>query len=314
MPETWGAMVGRKDHARGGLGARVSSAVRHPRRTVRRLRLRARLLSLRVRNRLSRRPVTGSADVVVSMTSHGQRISTVFAAIESIAQGTVLPARMVLWISDDDAWSNPPIELVRLQLRGLELQRSEDFGPHKKQYPYARTFETGDRRLAVADDDVFYPRDWLAGLIEAARLHPDDVHGYRAHRLAVTDDDAIGPYATWTPAPSDIGSFAIMCTGIGGIIYPASLITALQSAGERFKEVAPRADDVWVHAISVESGIRTRQIAARWRDLDPIPGSQTGTLYHQNVRRGGNDEQIAAAYSQAAIARVVADVRLLDAP
>jgi len=296
------------------MAARVNGAIRHPRRTARRLRLRARLLFLRTRNRFSGRPVTGSADVVVSMTSYGHRMSTVFAAIESIARGTVRPARMVLWISEDDAWNDPPVELVRLQRRGLELRRTEDYGPHKKQYPYARSFEAGDRRLAVADDDVFYPRDWLAGLIDAAGRHPDEVQGYRAHRIAITGSDAIAPYATWTPAPSDIGSFAIMCTGLGGIIYPASLVAALRTAGERFRDVAPRADDVWVHAISVESGIRTRQIPARWRDLDPIPGSQIGTLYFQNVRRGGNDAQITTAYSPAAVGRIVADARLMDAP
>jgi len=286
--------------------------VRHPRRTAMRLRLRAAMARLRLVNRFSRRPAVGDADAVVSVTSFGHRLSTVFAALETIARGSVRPRRLILWVSDPDFLAAPPKEIVRLQRRGLEILACPDYGPHKKQFPYASAGAPHTLPLVIGDDDVFYPRGWLAGLVAAARAEPALVHGYRAHRITLTGD-ALAPYAQWLPAPDLSPSYAVVCTGVGGIIYPPALLDALAAEGEGFLAVAPRADDVWVHAVSVRAGIRTQQIPSRRRDLDAIPGTQRGTLQSVNVKAGGNDAQIAAAYGPAEIAAIVADARALTA-
>ena len=293
------------------MSSRVVGAVMHPVRTATRLRLRSKSRFFALVNRFSRRSVLGDGDAIVSMTSFAHRLDTVHITLESIARGSVRPRRVVLWVADANFVKNPPPQLVRLQKRGLELLETSDFGPHKKQYPIARSKTYHELPVVVADDDVFYPNGWLQGLLAAHHEDPTTVHGYRAHRLVLDKDSKLAPYAQWVPAPSNKPSFAIMATGVGGIIYPTGLLDALREEGEGFLTVAPRADDVWVHVVSVRAGIRTSQIPSERRDLDAVPGTQRNTLQGVNVKGGGNDVQIAQSYGPHEICLITKDAKAL---
>jgi hypothetical protein len=272
-----------------------------------RIRIRARMTQLRLVNRASRKSVLGDGPVVVNLTTFGHRLATVHYALESIAAGTVRPRRMILWLDEPPALSTPTPELTRLQRRGLEIRHCQNWGPHKKQYPYA-LLDRPDLPLAAADDDVLYPRSWLAGLLGSYRAYPDSISGYRARTITV-EDAGMGSYASWDPRTSDQPSFAAICIGVSGIIYPPVLLDALRDEGEEFMVQAPRADDIWVHAVAVRHGIRTRQVHDTQTEFPAIPGTQIGTLYRQNVTLGGNDEQIARTHSAAVTELIIADHR-----
>ena len=80
------------------------------------------------------------------------------------------------------------------------------------------------------------------------------------------------------------------------------MLAALRSEGDRFREVTPSNDDIWVSAVAVRAGIQTWQIRPTPADFPQVPGTQVGTLWGRNVRDGGNDPQIAATYGDAEIA------------
>ncbi|WP_454851891.1 hypothetical protein [Promicromonospora soli] len=250
-------------------------------------------------------PVVSGAGIDVSMTTYGARTRTAYLAIEAIGKGDVRPRRLILW-GDAKLVRDPPLPLKRLQARGLEILECEDFGPHKKQFPYVTGEAAAGVAFATADDDVIYPRTWLAQLASAAAQDPEVIHGHRAHRI--TDHaGAIAPYAEWAAAPDPEPSFATFCTGVSGVVYPPEMARHLSAAGREFADVAPRADDVWVHAIAVRNGIRSAQVAAVPADFPMIPRTQADTLFQKNGS-GGNDAQIAATYSAADRARILADV------
>ncbi|WP_104081602.1 hypothetical protein [Cryobacterium sp. Y11] len=269
-----------------------------------RIRVKLLLARLRLVNRVSRRPVTGRGLAAVNLTSFGHRIDSVYYAVESIAAGAVKPRRLILWLDDEKTLAQLPAQLVRLQARGLEILPCPDYGPHKKQYPYALT--EAQLPLVAADDDVLYPRVWLAELLSAAARHPGDVCGQRAHTI-VFEGDAVAPYSRWARASSTESSFRRLCTGVSGIYYPLALLNALRLEGEAFQQSAPRADDLWVHAVAVRHGIRARQVGQHQAEYPAIPGTQRGTLYRQNVADGGNDTQWAASVGLAEIARMRRD-------
>ncbi|MBG6214551.1 MAG: hypothetical protein LH475_09490 [Cryobacterium sp.] len=277
---------------------------RDPAALAQRAGIRARLASLRLTNRLSRRAVTGSGAVVVNLTSFGHRIDLVFYALETIAAGRVRPRRLILWLDDTTTVTHPPATLRRLQRRGLEIRSCPDFGPHKKQYPYALTGPT--LPLVAADDDVLYPRTWLAELLEAAARHPLDITGQRAHTITF-DGDRVAPYSEWVAARGTAASFRTLCTGVSGIYYPLGLLDALRAEGDAFLRVAPRADDLWVYSVGVRHGIRARQVGESQAEYPAIPGSQRGTLYRLNVTEGGNDAQFAACVGALERQRVLRD-------
>lgn len=286
------------------IGRLIADLRRDPADVAQRSLIKLRLARLRVTNRLSRRPVTGSGPVVVNLTSFGHRIHLVHYAIESIAAGRIRPHRLILWLDDAATVARPPATLIRLQNRGLEIRSCPDYGPHKKQYPYALTGPT--LPLVAADDDVLYPREWLAELLEAAARHPLDVTGQRAHSITV-DGDHVTPYSHWVAARGTAASFRTLCTGVSGIFYPLGLLDALRAEGDAFLRVAPRADDLWVYSVAVRHGIRSRQVGESQAEYPAIPGSQRGTLYRQNVIEGGNDTQFGACVGEGERERILRD-------
>ena len=60
------------------------------------------LRRLALRNRFSRASIVDpTSTFVVTMTTHGARLRDVHVALESIARGTVLPARVILWLDEE---------------------------------------------------------------------------------------------------------------------------------------------------------------------------------------------------------------------
>ncbi|ABM09016.1 conserved hypothetical protein [Paenarthrobacter aurescens TC1] len=263
---------------------------------------------LRLRNRFSRRVVTGSAGVAVSMTSYGRRLGIVAHALESIAAGSVLPSRMILWVDEPDFDVSAYPMLKRLERRGLEILRCEDLGPHKKYFPYCRDFADHGLSLALADDDLMYPRRWLEILLRESG-HAHEIPAYRAHRIK-TDAGriTIANYNSWTPAPPGSASHANFLTGGAGVLLPPRLQSAIRDAGTSFREVAPRADDIWLNALAIRNGFRRRVVDAAGQHLTVYPRSQEQALHNENVSEGKNDTQMAAVFGPDDIAAVAADI------
>ncbi len=266
---------------------------------------------LRLRNRFSRSPVTGTAEVAVSMTSYGRRLGIVAHALESIAAGSVRPSRLILWVDEPDFDVSAYPMLQRLQRRGLEILRCENFGPHNKYFHYCRDFADRGLSLAVADDDIMYPHRWLEGLINASG--PEQIPGYRAHRI--TNDPTSGgltPYNTWKPAPVDSTSHANFMTGVAGMLLPPRFQMVLRDCGTAFTALTPRADDIWLNALAIRNGYRRRVIGAAGQHLTIYPRSQEQALHNENVTGGGNDPQLAAVFGPDDVACIAAD--LADTP
>lgn len=234
---------------------------------------------LKLVNLCSRRAIIGSSEVDVSLTTYGIRTRRVWRALETIGRGAALPRSVVLWHEDEAVVSNPPRSLRRLMQRGLQIKHCPDYGPHKKYFPHVMQGKP-ERPLVTADDDVFYPRFWLANLIAAHR--PNEVTAYRTRRMTS------GPYDTWPLCTDALPSENLLATGVSGVLYPVKVLNALRDGGDKFMQVCPRADDLWLHYAAVATGVPTRQvseIAAKWW---PVRPKERG-LWHQNLGMGGND-------------------------
>jgi hypothetical protein len=251
---------------------------------------------LRLRSMRSTAPVVSPGGPIVSVTTYGDRLHTVYLALESIAAGSVLPSRLILWVDDARVLQSPPHSLKRLVNRGLEIRLAEDYGPHKKYYPYLLSSGHFEHPLVTADDDVLYSRWWLAGLVQAHNENAAVVNCYRAHVIRL-GDGAVRPYRTWTRCESTTPSFFHFATGSSGCIYPAPLLGRLKLAGSDFKQLCPKADDIWLHANALRAGFKVRQILHRPIDFPLLPGTQEKTLSLTNVGLGRNDEQIRNTYT-----------------
>ena len=257
---------------------------------------------LHLQNVRSTLPLLAHRGPVVSITTYGTRLKTVYLVLESIASGSVLPSRLILWVDDPQVFRTPPAPLRRLVRRGLEICLTEDYGPHKKYYPYVASAASFDHPLVTADDDVFYSRWWLAGLVSAHNQNPDVVNCYRANVVRFTDR-LLQPYPAWRPCDSTEPSLSHFPLGNSGCIYPAPFLRILKHAGDAFFQSCPRGDDIWLHANAIRAGFKVRQIQQQPVNFPCVPGTQHNGLSRVKAER--IDEQIRKTYTTQDIALLV---------
>lgn len=267
-----------------GLGPRVRGLLRLP--------------WLSARNRLARASVTGSVDVVVSLTSYGRRLGWVHLAIESIGRGSSRPRRLVLWVSDRHFVDSPPRRIERLKRRGLEVRLAVDHGPHKKYYPYASTPPV-ELPLVTADDDVFYPSRWLGDLVDAAARDPGRMWCFRGRVMRTGEAGEVLPYRTWPLCMDVRPNVRLVPTGVGGIYYPLELLARLRERGTAFVDEAPFADDLWIHHTCLTAGIPISLVRAEMEHFPVVPHPFRSGLMRSNVRGGGNDDVVRRLYADA---------------
>jgi len=273
---------------------------RHLRSAKRDAALLARIARLALINVVSRQPVSDSAsEVVVSLTTHGERSNIAYLAIESIACGRKKPNRLILWIDDPQLLDRLPRSLRRLEARGLEIQYACNYGPHTKYYGYVAAETAPHLPLVTADDDILYPMKWLEGLLASFREHPSDVHCYRAHVVVLGPGDEFAPYSSWPLCTSTRASELNFATGVSGVLYPSAVLGEIRSGGLGFQQCCPFNDDIWLHRATIRAGARIRQIDGSPAHFTGIPGTGRSALWTSDngVRR--NDEQIRATYGPA---------------
>lgn len=236
-----------------------------------------------------------SSNLVVTLTTYGQRTVKVARTIESIGRGKQRPSRIILWIDDKQIFSSLPEQLKRLEARGLDVRSCSNYGPHTKYFPFVSSVNGNTGHFVTADDDILYPRNWLARLAETSTENPDDIVCHRAHRLEMAGVDRIKPYAEWPSVDSIERGMTVFPTGVSGVLYPPEMGRALYIRGTKFSDVAPTADDVWLHSVALASGISARQASFRPHHFWVSPYTQAGALMGTNLS-GGNDMAIEKAY------------------
>jgi len=273
----------------------VHRAARRAKREIENLSSLILAIHFRLANRFSKASiVSAQSGVMVSMTSHGDRLATVYATIESIGRGRCKPSRLVLWIDDLAVFNQLPASLRRLQQRGLVVQFSENFGPHTKYFPVLES-EPLPNVLVTADDDILYPSQWLEILVREHLRSPDLVVCFRAHRVGLTGTGLM-PYAHWPQCTATKPSFLHFATGVSGVIYPKRYLECLKLAGRGFVSCTPRNDDVWLYTIAVRNRFQIRQIFSYPIHFLHYPQSQKMALQNENVFGGENDTQIANTF------------------
>lgn len=227
-------------------------------------------------------------ELIVSLTSYPPRFPTLIHTLRCLLTQSVRPDRVVLWIAASDE-AELPAEVTELRRRGLQVRTCPDLGPYKKIVPALR--EWPHAFIATAEDDVYYPKDWLLELVRACNSRRRFIPCHRAHRIALTPDGQPRPYATWQrPAPPGDASTLVFPTGVGGVLYPPGCLHADVTRDAIFLNLSPTSDDAWLYWMAQRNGWRFKRISGR--QFVCWPGSQHIALQDRNVA-GDNDRQIA---------------------
>lgn len=190
--------------------------------------------------------------LIISFTSFPARIKKVHFVVESILRQTVLPGRIILWLSKEQfpTEDSLPKKLLKQRDRGLEIVICEgDLRSYKKFYYTVRDYPESD--FIIIDDDIFYPSDTIETLINCNNEYPDTVCFNRGGKLNVLDNN-ITKYKLWHPLEKGTEPrYDIMATGVGGVYYPANILNEHVLNEKVFLNTCKFADDIWLYAMTL---------------------------------------------------------------
>lgn len=232
--------------------------------------------------------------LVVTLTSYPPRFPHLGKTLRSLLDQTVMPDNVILWLAHADI-DKLPNDVRALEACGLEIRGCDDLRSYKKLIPALR--EDPNRYFVTADDDVYYPPDWLFDLVGTAIEHPSEVIAFRAHIALLDEDGGFLPYRNWILATDRTRvtdpAHRLFPTGVGGILYPPHCFAEDIDREDLFLSLAPHGDDIWFFWQARAGGTNYRRVAT-WFDIIEWPSTQGVALYERNMMGDGNDRQIEA--------------------
>lgn len=229
--------------------------------------------------------------IIVSLTSFPARINKVWLCIETILRQSNKPDKIILWLATSQFENKMklPKKLLKLQDRGLEIRFCDDLKSYKKIFFAAKEFYK--EIIITADDDAFYPEDWIKRLLVKSFSHPNCVCCYRAHRIVLDNNKKPIPYKYWDGLANGITgpSYYLLPTGVGGVLYPPYTFDKINGNFEIIKTLCYTTDDIWLKAISLLKKIKVIKVDEYSKEWFGISNTQQHNLTKDNIGNNIND-------------------------
>ena len=257
------------------------------------------VLKKRVLHHFSQKVITGTSvsktdGIVISLTSFPARLNTIWQCIESLKRQSVVPEKIILYLSKDQiSYNDIPSSLKKEQDELFEICMVDgDIRSHKKYYYAMKDYP--DKMIVTTDDDVIYPPFMLSSLLEAHLKYPTDVIANYTHVIK-QDNGTVAPYTEWydIPATQNIIDTTInqIQVGIGGVLYPPNSLYKDVLNIDLARELSFLADDLWLYAQTVMGGHRVVKSKLNKKTIIPIKIENDSTLTTENVYQNKNDIQ-----------------------
>lgn len=241
----------------------------------------------------------GEPRLVVSLTSYPKRMYDIHLCLYSLLTQDLKPDKIILWLGKEQfphKSKDIPKKVRELKKWGLEIKWCEDTKSYKKLIPALQQYP--DAVIVTADDDIYYPQNWLRGLWETHQQTGASLVAHRCHEAAF-EGDAFLPYTKWQKCIERVApSYANFMTGAGGILYAPGCFHPDIMNVDKFQELCPHGDDIWFWSMALLNGTKIAIPPHPYKDLVYVNpereanANDDGTLFATNGM-GGNDVQLA---------------------
>lgn len=232
-----------------------------------------------------------AARVIVSLTTTPARARYLRATLASLLDQTCPADRIVLnypCIASNGALYPPP-DTLDLDRR-VDVRRCSDEGPLTKLLPTLRAFPNAS--IVVVDDDIIYPRDFLATLVGHAARAESTVLAYRGVRLAPgqTFAEQAHVFATAVDRPVDVD----IVFGTWGYLLPGGLVEARAFSRDGVPAELGWVDDIFISGVLARAGIARQVIPASRFPVEAFVPRRFAL--NQTHNKDGRNEQLAIAF------------------
>ncbi|MEI0486191.1 glycosyltransferase [Brachyspira intermedia] len=233
---------------------------------------------------------TRKEKLIISLTSYPQRMQTLDVTLYSFLDQTIKPDKIVLWLSYEEFPNlerDIPNHILNMKKFGIEIEFCKNLRSYNKLLYSLKKYPNDI--IVVADDDMYYPHDWLKLLYNSYLENKNVVHCHRAIKISFDDKNNPTPYKSWSAIYSQELSYKNFCTGVGGVLYKPSFFYKDVFNEELFLSLCPTEDDMWFWAMIVLNDIKIKVVKNNIRDqLKSISLYNYKNLYDYN--QYNNDE------------------------
>lgn len=230
--------------------------------------------------------------VIVSLTSFSTRVNDVYLTIESIGRQSILPNKIILWLSEDEYDNSKlPVALERLMKRGLEVKFCKNLRSYKKLIP--TLVEYPNDLVITVDDDIIYDFNLVELLLAEHIKNPNSICCMDG-RLISGRKGRIDNYSEWQYSFDQIGpSHDIIGIGFGGILYFPGCFHSDIAKEELFMDLSPLADDLWFKVMAFLNNTKYKLVSNKNPSYKNIvlQSSDLDSLAKFNVIGNNNDTQ-----------------------
>lgn len=226
--------------------------------------------------------------IIVSLTSHGCRLQSVYLTIKSIMYQTVKADEIVLYIDDENEEEIKKEEY--LISHGIRIVRDV---PNLKCYTkfYYAMQDFQNAVIITVDDDFYYADDLIESLYTAHFAHPEAVICRGGARLSYEKGKVL-PYMEWEDDyKSSAPSCQICVKGYSGILYPIGVYRKELLNKELFSRLSAYNDDLWITACLQELQVPVFSIGKSMTSL--VEDTQRIALWNPAETPRRNDMYIA---------------------
>lgn len=189
------------------------------------------------------------SDIIVSLTSFPTRIATVHLVIQCLLRQTVLPKKILLWLSKDQFDGiKLPANLIRLENEIFNIRFIDgDIRSHKKYFYTLSEYENS--MVLLIDDDLYYPTDMIEKMLIASESHPNSVI-CRFGSIMKYKFNKVLPYNEWWYEVAHECEDQNLFFGSGGgtLLKKEWLYKDVLNV-DLARRLTPLADDIWLNAM-----------------------------------------------------------------
>lgn len=224
-------------------------------------------------------------ELIVSLTSFPARIDTVDRTIRSLLSQTEKPDKVILWLAEEqfpEKEKNLPKRLLTLKRNGLSIGWYHDIKSFKKLIP--ALVEYPESIIVTADDDIYYPRNWLHILYQEYKKNPSYIQAHIITEFSIKEGkyEATGRKHVRKPR----ASYLYKLVGCGGVLYPPKCFYPDVIEENKFMSICATNDDIWFWLMAVLNGIKVNVPLNNISQVQYVENTQEGPTLSSNNDRG----------------------------
>ncbi len=228
--------------------------------------------------------------IIVSFTSFPARINDVWKVVVSLKNQSVLPEKIILWLSKDQFPSEKSIpQSLWNQTDDLfEIQMVDgDIRSHKKHHYMLSMYP--EKAFITCDDDVIYDAKMIERLLECSKKFPGCIIANQTWKIQWNKDGDATSCGGWGLG-HPYESKDLMQIGIGGVLYPSGCLHQLVVRKDLFMQLTPMADDIWLNCMA---RLNETPVVQSFKHALTLPiKNGSPSLCEENDSQGRNDTQL----------------------